>query len=298
MPKFVCSTGSISWIDPWLFHPVKLPEVDWGAKGRYVQSMTVPRSLLVGEKGFRFTNFLEAYIEVEAGRITGKGFSKASRMYRAPSFLDIPSETYKVIQLQPQGSEKSVTFTQLVGCRTQSPELIAESTGEAVGEGVGRRVGSFFGQGDNLGRLGRGVGKKVGREVIEEVICFPPIWTMLSLTIRADGTYTQRLLRHSHFPSNCFYAMDSKDPQSYHRHSYYDAYFKLDHWKRVGWGDYDEKKNIGNPWGIGKPTLFGNNCHDPINPGALSRDGQARGALAQYHGPVRGGARGAGPVGV
>jgi hypothetical protein len=170
------SVATMSWIDP----RTGLPEVD----KRGDPGEQVPRDTILGQLAYRFANFLEAFLRVDKdGKVLKYGFTEASGMYRNLSFLKIPSEPFDIIRNKPISAGSSVCFSQLVGCRTQSPEIIAES----------------------VGSIGGPIGAQIGREIVEEIMVFPPIWTELEMTIYADGWFEGRLRRHSIFPSLNFY---------------------------------------------------------------------------------------------
>lgn len=184
-----------------------------------------------------------------------------------------------------------MTFRQLVGCRTQSPERIAEGVGGVAGAAEGSSFGIWGVVGGWLG------GRRIGREVIEEFMVFPPIWSELSLTIHADGSSDQQLDRHSLFPSLCFYHLHPGNQELYDRTSWYDARSRLNTWKQNGWGD-------GNPWHIPNPSGWGDNRERHANlgrealQGIANFSGPVRGSVATYQGSIRGGSRRQGPIGV
>jgi hypothetical protein len=174
------SIATLSWIDP----ITKLPEVDkLGDPGD-----SVSRYDIIGRDGYRFANFLEVWIKVWNGVILDHGVTDASGIYRTPSYLKIPSEEFPTHRRVDADSWR-VKYAQLVGARTQSPEVIAEQIGFALSLGT--------------------IGAPIAREVIEQTsVCFPPIWTELELTVYGDGWFEGKLLRHSLFPSLCFYRQE------------------------------------------------------------------------------------------
>ncbi len=153
----------MSWIDPRL----ELPEDD--AAGDPGPGCT--RERLLGSHAYRFANVIEAYVFAEGGEIRQHGWTRASRFYGAPSFARLASEQFQPRRTTTAFADR-VVFRQIVGARTVSPEGI----GDAIGGVIGRLVAH--------GATG-----------------FPPIWTDLELTIRADGVWSGRVLRHSLFPS-------------------------------------------------------------------------------------------------
>ncbi len=288
MARIERRVASASWIDERLWSPA-LPEVDHGSLGRYTNNTHMRRSVLTGEEAYRFSNFLEAFIEVDAqGRITGNGFTDASKMYRGTSFAELESEVFETRRHVIDTAPDRVQFKQLVGCRTQSPEEIAAAVGMVVGAGIG---GVFLGP---LGAIAGGwIGHEAGREFIEELLVFPPIWTELSLTIYANGRSQGELLRHSHFPSNCYYLQADASNNNFTRDSIYDARSHKDYWLAHGWGR-------GNPWNIPQPSGLGDNRTALLqgSAGGTARcTGPVRGSIAVHSGEVHGGARIPGPTG-
>lgn len=287
MDAIVRSAATTSWIDERLFGPA-LPEVDWGSEARYTNNRSVGRDLIVGQSAYRFANFLEATIRVQNHRIVASDFTHASDLYRSPSFFDIESEPFAVRRSRI-ASPEAVTFKQLVGCRTRSPEVIAGVVGGVVGGGVGFNIGTV------LGAVAGGVvGHRVGREVVEEFMVFPPIWAEISLTIYATGRTECELIRHSLFPSLCFYSQRRDRAERYQRESIYDARLLIDRWKQRGWGS-------GNPWNIPNPQGWGDNRrHASLTrgsrTGSFNHNGAVRGSVAAGTGSVLGGATRPGPT--
>ena len=286
MARIERRVASTSWIDERLWS-LTLPEVDHGSQGRYTNAASIRRSVITGEDAYRFANLLEAFIDVDSqGRITGNGFTNDSKQYRSLSFFGIESELFRTRRRTLDTASDHVQFKQLVGCRTQSPEEIAATTGNVIGGGVGALLGpiSSF--------VGGWVGQEVGREIIEELVVFPPIWTELSLTIYADGRCEGALLRHSVFPSNCFYLNPDQSNNNFTRNSIYDARLRKDYWLAHGWGR-------GNPWNIPRPSGLGDNRTASLQRptgGTAYRTGAVRGSIALHNGGVHGGARRPGPV--
>ncbi len=294
MEAFVRSAATTSWIDERLFGPT-LPEVDWGSETTYTDGRSVGRGLIVGQEAYRFANFLEATIHVHGNRIISSDFTEPSDMYRSPSFFDIESEPFAVRRSINIG-RNAVTFTQLVGCRTRSPEVIAEVIGAGAGAGTGAGLGLIGGGGlvPTLSALGGWFGHKIGREVVEELMVFPPIWSEISLTIDVTGKAECKLIRHSLFPSLCFYRQHDERTGIYQRNSIYDARLILDKWKQQGWGS-------GNPWSIPNPQGWGDNRrHSSLTSGSrtgsINRNGPVRGSVAASSGSVLGGSTRPGPT--
>lgn len=235
--KYERSAATVSWIDP----ATGLPEVDTVKP----TNPTTTRAFLTGNAGFRFCNFIDVWANYDtvARTITGHGFTAASKIYRAPSFARIPSHVFPAKQNVRVGVEP-ITFTQIIGARTESPEIIGGTVGGVVG-----------------GLPGRWIGEKVARAVSG----FPPIWSELQLKIFNDGRFEVELRQHSYFPSLTFYKVRLNaaggQTNDYDRAnvtsgtSFYDAIPNLEHWKSNGWGPVKgggAGPTDGNPWGMQK----------------------------------------------
>ena len=235
MTTIIRSTGAMSWIDP----QTGLPEVD--ANGH--PGITTTRAVIVGERAYRFSNFLEIQMEVEDGSISSASFTEASGMYRSPSFARIASAPVGQIGRAVNMAPNATTFRQVVGCRTVSPETIGTAGGAAVGGLGGLALGVFVLGTGGWGLLALGVGGLLvgagtGKEVSEFASAFPPIWTELELTVSSDGSTSQRLIANSLFPSTTFYRQQHEtDPRQYSQVSNYDAVPALNRWKEHGWGE-------------------------------------------------------------
>jgi hypothetical protein len=223
------SVASLSWINP----KTGLPEVD----PRDPDSQS--RSSIVSTIGYRFANFLEAFITVDddSGYIVGHGFTKASGIYRGLSYARLPTAFWLPIQSVRLGQEP-VVFTQIVGAQTKSPELL----GGLVGP--------------------------IGELVAHNVSGFPPIWTELQLSMYSDGTFDTKILRYSIFPSINAYRevfIFEKDPITGKRFFWkpkgdyspihkYDAVPHLEEWKKRGWGRITDAAKSGpvggNPFNV------------------------------------------------
>ena len=111
------SAATLSWIDP----VTKLQEVDkLGDPGD-----SLWRGDITARHGYRFANFLEVWMEAWNGAILGHGFTDSSGIYCGPSYLNIRSEEFVTLR-KSRVDLKKVTYTQIVGARTQSPNVIAE----------------------------------------------------------------------------------------------------------------------------------------------------------------------------
>jgi hypothetical protein len=251
--KYERSIASVSWIDP----VTGLPEVDRNTPNGPLAF----RSFLTGDRGFRFCNFLEAYAtyDTTARRVVGHGFTTASRLYRAPSFAHLPSQIFTPMRdINVDG--ESIVFTQIVGARTESPEIIGREAGTIVGGTLGPVVGGIPGL-----IVGPLVGRYVGKRVAHSYLGFPPIWSQLRLRVFPDGRFTSELMQHSHFPSLTFYEIhvDASGNQTanYWRVdmkpgvAFYNAVPNLDRWKAEGWGPIrggGPGPTSGNPWNLQK----------------------------------------------
>ena len=251
--KYERSGALVSWIDP----ATGLPEVDHTPP----TSNTTTRAFLTGKAGFRFCNFIDIWANFDTTNrtIVGHGFTSASGIYRAPSFAKIPSHVFPAARDVKVGSEP-ITFTQAIGCRTESPEVI----GTGVGGVGGTLVGGVFGPMGSL--AGYGAGRHVGGKVAREVTGFPPIWSQLRLKLFNDGRFEVELLQHSFFPSLTFYKvrLDGAGNQTndYDKVNvtsgagFYNAVPNLERWKANGWGAIRGGSGVGptegNPYNMHK----------------------------------------------
>jgi hypothetical protein len=205
---------------------------------------------------FRFVNLLEAKVVVtddSPPRIVSAGWTAASKIYKNPSFGKIASEAFTPTQSITQMWDR-VVFEQTVGARTVSPEVI----GQAVGTG-GPLVYP-----PPLWPL-IPITRRLGRAVAHALSGFPPIWTVIQMTVFADGHSEAKVLRNSLFPSMNFYtraAADFGKPRISTNYnlagSSYDAVLALDRWKTDGWGTLAagaSGPSPGNPWNYSKSDL-------------------------------------------
>src|SRR6266568_2526516 len=126
------------------------------------------------EDRFREANFLQAWIEVEDGKIvdhgySGKGLVGSTTFRLGPKSIIVPGVGFKMLRLKPEVGEDSVRFVQTVGGRAGFP--------------APRRVS----------------GKPFFR------IHSATAWTTLALTIRADGSSDHELVGASAFPRHWVY---------------------------------------------------------------------------------------------
>jgi outer membrane lipoprotein SlyB len=252
--QITVAAASCSWIDP----NTGLPEVDVNR----VTSDTVTRAFLTGNSGYRFCNFMEVsvFADFGQGRVVSKEFTVASGMYRGPSFAHLPSHAFPA-QQDIFDEADALRFTQLVGARTVSPEVVGAGGGVVGGAIAGGVIGSFVPVvGTAVGAVVGGIVGGVGGEIIgHRVIGFPPIWAKIQIRIYRDGRTEAQLLQHSLFPSLTFYSQSASgftrlDHPSGQR--YYDATksVQLPDWEARGWGRLQPGSvpgpTAGNPWGV------------------------------------------------
>ena len=129
---------------------------------------------LQAQDRFRFVNRLEAWVEVEDGRIVdagqhGGGRSNVTKVGYGPTSVAFTPVAMPDLRPEPEVGPTSARFVQ--------------TTGGVTGIPVPHRV----------------------RHEPYVQIRGPVAWTTLALTIRADGTATQRLLGASSFPRHWVY---------------------------------------------------------------------------------------------
>ena len=254
------SVATTSWIDQRLFDPKNLPEVD-----RYTSTPDrISRDVLTANLGYRFANYLEAYIVVnERGEIIKQDFTDNSGMYFGPSYKGIMPKEFPVIpRIEKSSDGKSVRFTQIVGAQTMSPQTNGSRQAVKTTDGV---FGIHPNWGGPIGVQLENLASGIGVRVAENFIVFPPIWTELELTILSDGTFEGKLVRHSLFPSNSFYEQSytveniRSDSLKYELIQTYDARSKIDDWRKNGWGGVGGASGPagGNPWVVKDPRILG-----------------------------------------
>jgi hypothetical protein len=246
MSRFYAAVATISWIDP----KSGLPEYDSQAPGDLI-----PQSTIFARTGYRFSHYLEGGVEVNsAGAITDAVITPESGLYRAPSMWGTKSVQVGEVGQKITNTRKSVTFRQIVGCRTLAPQVIGGAVAEV-----------------SSGLLTLPFAWEFGEEAASLVKIFPPIWTELELTINIDGSFSHKLLRHSLFPSVSYYAQVPPPPpvptafgniqtnEAYQLVQTYDGVPNLNLWYQGGWGpltpptqSYGEM--AGNPWSMTKPS--------------------------------------------
>ena len=258
--RIVHSIGTMSWIDQRLYDPNDLPEVDHYAS----TPASIGRDVLTAKAGYRFANFLEAYVVVnEQSQIVDQGFTESSNLYFGPSFKGIMPKGFPVSrQIQKAPDQKSVTFVQVVGAQTMSPQVLGSREAVKTGDGI---FGIHPNWGGPLGVQLENLFSQAGEKVAENFIVFPPIWTELEITIDSDASFEGRLVGHSIFPSNSFYLQSytvekmSANSLKYELVSTYDARSKIAEWREKGWGKNGRSSGptAGNPWSVADPRIFG-----------------------------------------
>ena len=220
------------------------------------------RQKLLSRQGYRFANFLEGYIAVNhQGEITDSGFTADSGLNFGPSFRGILPQTFPTRRnATATSSRKSVRFVQLVGCRTQSPEVIGSREAVRVVDGV---FGITRNWGGPMGVQLQQLASNAGVRTAELIRPFPPIWTELELVIHSDGSFEGSLLRHSLFPSLTYYTqiyaveLLTTNTTNYRQLRTYDARHLIDRWRADGW-------RAGNPWHVPDPRILG--IDSPVRP--------------------------------
>jgi Cyclic nucleotide-binding domain len=160
----------------------------------------------------REANRLEAWIEVEDGRIVGyghagDGFVGATTFRFGITDVTFPGVAFEVLRPGPKVSEHSVRFVQTVGGRAGFP--------------APRRV----------------VGKPFFR------FQSATAWTTIALTIRADGWSDCALRGASPFPRHWLYDKDGKLVAKSGTVDF-KAWYRKAHGRRTPWGDEDSDAYI------------------------------------------------------
>ncbi len=263
------AAATCSWIDP----ATGLPETD----AQVIFDPTTSLGFLTGNSGYRFCNFMSVWAEVntDTKRIQKSGFDVSCGIYRGPSYANIPSHAF-MVQQDTAVEAEGLRFTQVVGARTVSPEVLGAGGGVLGGAVTGGVIGSFVPLvGTAIGAIAGGVvGLFAGEALMHQAMGFPPIWTKVQIRIFNDGRVDALLLQHSLFPSMTFYQRSVNPPnlrpsrvfglvsQAPAGASYYNATkdVELPAWQARGWGKLSATPKVGpsdgNPWGIEK-GVFG-----------------------------------------
>lgn len=266
------SAATVSWIAPGsiLDNALKLGMVDLP-----VISSQSSKNYLVGNKGYRFVNFVEAYIEYDDSnyKLWDAQFSSTSGIYKDLSAFGIPSQIYELkreISGPPKFGEntRGMIFTQTVGARTVSPETAGRVVGAVSGQSIGLLLGMRLGLGATLAEIGRATGEQVGLAVAKWIVTFPPIWSTVRVTIPAKGDTSCNIMRHSLFPCVTFYKQPAitarpgsnelldkmKQPFEIVGNAPHYSATELDmqRWLNMGWDKMGQNPELGNPWGIKK----------------------------------------------
>jgi hypothetical protein len=252
------AASSCSWIDS----ATGLPETDPIS----VIQPTKPRTFLTGNLGFRFSNFMEVWgiYDDTKKQIINYGFTEASKLYRGPSYAKLPSHAFSVTQ-ETFIEEDGIRFTQIVGARTVSPEVLGAGGGGVVGLGIGLIAAPFLALPLLL------AGGLSGATAGHQIMGFPPIWSKIQIRLYSNGDSTAELLQFSIFPSLTFYtSIASTDSPSTEftlvgraSQKWYNASkdVQLPDWQSRGWGNLAASTTsgptAGNPWGIRKGLIGG-----------------------------------------
>ena len=158
---------------------------------------------------FRFANRLEAWAEIEGGRIVDAGCSGGGLMGSTTVRLAKLRATFEPVALpdlrqEPARSDTEVRFVQTTGGRTGLP--------------APRRV----------------------KHPPFVQFRAPTVWTTLALTIRADGTSEFEVLGASKFPRHWIYDADGKIAAKVGLADFKDWYRDA-FGKHTPWGDHDSK---------------------------------------------------------
>jgi len=156
---------------------------------------------------FRFANRLEAWIEVDDGRITGYeqgggGMIGATHMHLGPKGVVFAATPFPDIRPEPEATGSSVRFVQTGG-----------------------------------GRAGMPAPRRVSKPPFVQVEA-PVAWTTLALTIHADGSTEREVVGASPFPRHWIYDNDLNLVQKSGTIDF-DAWYRGAFGKYTPWGDQD-----------------------------------------------------------
>jgi Domain of unknown function (DUF4157) len=246
------SAAAISWIDPTSPAGASVPDP--------APLATITASFATGNSGFRFSNYLHAWISsADAIHVTAQDFHADSDIYRSLSRFNLSSHAYPTQRNQTRFNDagvEGVEFEQLAGARTISAGAAGGGIGTAVGAGAG--LGAIWLAARGGGAIGAAVGGPwglvagvaiggllgwaAGSATANRVFNFPPIWTRIRLRLKADGTRSCQMVQHSLFPSNNLYC-DLSQTRAYSALA-----TEQTAWEGAGWDG-------GNPWGVSRPLV-------------------------------------------
>jgi hypothetical protein len=159
------------------------------------------------EDRFREANFLQAWVEVEDGKIVDHGYSGgglvgSTTFKLGPKSIVVPGVAFETIRAEPEANSEKVKFVQTVGGRAGFP--------------APRRVS--------------------GRPLFR--IQSATAWTTLALTINADGSVEHELVGASPFPRHWVYDDAGKLA---HKSGTVDfkTWYRESHGERTPWGEED-----------------------------------------------------------
>jgi len=274
--------ATLSWIDP----RTALPEVDVGGE----PPATITKADVKSAKFCRFANLMELHLQTNGGgHVMDGSIAGDSGLFFANSFLNTTPVQVGRIGRKKEKTGGGLSFQQLVGCRTEAPEKIAQT----IGGSIGRKIGGTNSTAEHLGKL-------VGRELGEWAQAFPPIWSEIeafvtigdpvaTLMERYQSGKTRRdmalpttggpragVVKHSLFPSLSFYVsglvaspddavvLGRVDPttgylrQGDGNRGSYDGVPRLRSWQGGGgWGSMNADGRghyYGNPWSMTSPA--------------------------------------------
>jgi hypothetical protein len=156
---------------------------------------------------FREANFLQAWVEVEDGKIVDHGYSGgglvgSTTFKMGPKSIVVPGVAFETLQGDTEANSEKVRFVQTVGGRAGFP--------------APRRVS--------------------GRPLFR--IHSATAWTTLALTINADGSSEHELVGASAFPRHWIYA-DSGELTHKSGTVDFKTWYRESHGERTPWGDED-----------------------------------------------------------
>ena len=156
---------------------------------------------------FREANFLQAWVDVEDGKIVDYGYSGgglvgSTTFKLGPKSIVVPGVAFETLRDDPEANSEKVRFVQTVGGRAGFP--------------APRRVS--------------------GRPLFR--IHSATAWTTLALTINADGSSEHELVGASPFPRHWIYDDSGKLT---HKSGTVDfkTWYRESHGERTPWGDED-----------------------------------------------------------